>query len=60
MNQNDRDMLIRIDERTKDLPEMKKKVDEIHAMKVSIRWLTWGVRGLYSALVGMLVWAISK
>ena len=55
MNKADREMLIRVDERTKDLPDMKKKIDEIHGLKASVVWLTWGVRGLYASTIGALM-----
>ena len=46
------EMLIRMDERIAWLPDLKTKVDAIHGIKTSVRWLTWGVRGLYGAVIG--------
>lgn len=56
----DQELLIRLDERSSVLPVLAKKIDELHAGALknaeAIRWLTWGIRGIYASAMGCLGW----
>lgn len=54
------EVLGRLDARTERIPKIEEKLDQLHELKASVIWLTWGVRGIYGSIVGLLIWAISR